>query len=208
MSDADDADLCAALRRMRWTPGVARRRRCVYRGAADFILREGEAMQARPLSMALQRGPVGLCFANAILTSARTGLPYVEGFVWHPRIVNSGRVELTPAGEPVPIHHAWNLDRDGFVQDVTIPDHIVPAAERQYRGVRFAARTAHKATWDLDASVLAAEKHGWPVLRRPHVPEESPGDVSGLMGEIHAIAGAPNEEAADALIRALREGRG
>ena len=86
----------------------------------------------------------------------------------------------------IAVPHAWNLDEDGRVVDITLPDDFVPPYERQYRGVAFSAARAHDCSWNGDASVLDDFNRGYPLLRERWQGDGSPGDLNGLRERIIA----------------------
>lgn len=85
-----------------------------------MVLREGKFYEPQPLDEdEWFREPPGYCFDNAAEVTAEYGLRYVEGFATTPM---SG----------MPIHHAWNLDAEGRVVDVTWS-----VTGLSYRGIEF-----------------------------------------------------------------------
>lgn len=82
--------------------------------------------------------PERRCYQNAarLMKTSRLGLRYCEGYAVRPDLA-------------IPIHHAWCLDRDNRVIDVTWRN----AAEAHYLGVAFTrpeyARTAPTGSWSL-----------------------------------------------------------
>ena len=133
-----------------------------YAGAADFILREGQWFEPRPRPPAFERGQPAMCFGNAILLSARSGLRYVEGYALPPdsvELVKGLRVRVDDADQAV--HHAWNLDAEGRLIDTTWKE-----PGQAYVGVVFSVERADKATWDGDASVLDDYNRDWPLFRQ------------------------------------------
>lgn len=84
-----------------------------------FVLRNGTEFEGRDLPKGFRRGKAKACFENSInLVVRKRDLRYVEGYVMHNVI-------------PIPIHHAWAVDADNRVIDVTIQQ----PAECQYMGV-------------------------------------------------------------------------
>jgi hypothetical protein len=86
------------------------------------VLRHGYAFAGQPLPPEYRPRTPKYCFANArtLAGSSRRHLAYVEGFATVPDL-------------PIPIHHAWCMDRVGTVIDVTFrePEHAV------YLGIPF-----------------------------------------------------------------------
>lgn len=129
-----------------------------YRSSFDFVDREGRAYPPAPPPPGVRRGPLGMCFGNAIQAAVLHGLPYVEGFA-------------VPAPGHIPVHHAWNAGPGGTAIDLTWrawhdsgEEAAIPGA---YVGVEFSVERADDATWNGDASVLDDYRRGWPVFRRP-----------------------------------------
>jgi hypothetical protein len=76
-----------------------------YRNVYDFVLREGRFFEPQPRPNSITLRHIGECFRNAFLTMARTGLEYAEGYA--------------VVGSKIPILHAWNVDAEGSVVDMT-----------------------------------------------------------------------------------------
>jgi len=72
-----------------------------------WILDYGREFEFRPRPAAVEEGPPKNCFQNAMRLADEFN--YVEGFVTLPTI-------------PLLIHHAWNVDDDGYVVDATLND--------------------------------------------------------------------------------------
>ena len=133
-----------------WRSGLA------YRGPADFVLHHGRDYEVAPWPRGFWRGAPLSCYGNAILVSAATDLPYVEGYA------------VPPEG-PRPLHHAWNVLPDGRALDTTwLNSGLV------YCGAPFSLGRADHATWTLDATVLDDPLHAWPLLAE-HWEGEPPG---------------------------------
>jgi hypothetical protein len=77
---------------------------------------------------------------------------YVEGFA------------LAPTGKA--ILHAWNLDNEGNVQDVTWAN-----TGAAYVGVEFSVERADDAIWNGDACVLNDEHRGYPIFQKTWIGE-------------------------------------
>lgn len=135
----------------RWPEEVARERGTVYRGPADFVLREGRWWNVEPgLPPGVDRwGAPRACFGNAITLSVVHGLRYVQGFALHP--LNR---------EAIPISHAWLADASGRAWDVTWRQ---PGLA--YLGVELSAERADDGTWNGDAEPIDDYNRGWPLLR-------------------------------------------
>lgn len=93
-----------------------------YRGPADLLLREGKWYndgRARKWQYAMPKA----CFRNAAMFAILHRLPYVEGYATH----------------MIPVHHAWCLDHDGRVIEVTWK-----TFGSDYFGVQFDPRLVRK----------------------------------------------------------------
>src|SRR6266436_4984596 len=90
-----------------------------YQGISDFILREGQFFEPRPLQNGMDYMEINHCYKNASWTALQEGFAYVEGYA----------VSSTLG---LPMLHAWNLDSEGFVVDRTWDPH-----GRVYFGVVF-----------------------------------------------------------------------
>lgn len=141
-------------RRQLWSGGAE----YVYAGAGDMILRHGEFFPGAELpeqyaSSAYQETQ---CFVNALAAAEQhPELRYFEG------VYSMGNGHFTP--------HAWCVDPDGNVVEVTVPttnlerynDHrglpMLPLQQWAYAGLEFSP-----------AYVMAhLEQHGLPMLDRP-----------------------------------------
>lgn len=97
-----------------------------YRGPADLLLREGRWYndgRAKKWPASLP----GACFRNAAMFAIMHRLPYVEGY----------------ATAIIPTHHAWCLDHDGRVIEITWK-----TLGTDYFGVQF------KPDWVMRGSIL------------------------------------------------------
>jgi hypothetical protein len=81
-----------------------------YQGMPDFILREGQFFEPRPLPAGIEYLAIRHCYKNAFRTALEERYVYVEGYA-------------VSASHKLPILHAWNLDRDGFFVDTTWNPH-------------------------------------------------------------------------------------
>jgi hypothetical protein len=80
----------------------------IYTGAEEFVLKEGQLMLPPPSNRhKLARGVKKECFKNATVVSMYSRMKYAEGFFVRKSLM-------------IPIHHAWNVDEDGFAVDTTI----------------------------------------------------------------------------------------
>jgi hypothetical protein len=73
-----------------------------YRGMRDFVLREGQFFEPRPLPAGIEYMEIRHCFTNAFWTALQERFLYVEGYAI------SGAHDL-------PMLHAWNLDPEGLL---------------------------------------------------------------------------------------------
>ncbi len=74
-----------------------------YCGFEDLILTNGRFFEPTPLPKGLPKGEIKDCFRNAFLLAHEHDLTYVEGY----------------ARGIIPVHHAWNVDKNGKVVDNT-----------------------------------------------------------------------------------------
>jgi len=75
-----------------------------------FIARNGQCFKGRKLPRSIKRGTPKQCFENSThLVIDRDGLRYVEGYAMREDIC-------------FPFLHAWCIDRDGRVVDVTLTE--------------------------------------------------------------------------------------
>jgi hypothetical protein len=81
---------------------VAHKERWHYAGMGDFLLQHAQWFEP-PKAMPVWRGPIKQCFHNARMASKRYGWQYVEGI----------------ANFIIPVHHAWCVDKQGNVKEVT-----------------------------------------------------------------------------------------
>lgn len=86
-----------------------------YKGPADLLLREAEWYPEGKVKR-WWRSEARACFRNAALFALEHRLPYIEGY----------------AMSIIPVHHAWCLDHDGRVIEVTWKE-----LGSAYFGVRF-----------------------------------------------------------------------
>lgn len=81
--------------------------RWYYRGGpADFLLQHGTFYEPRVLPKRYRRGPIKACFYNSAmyaLNNMSKGVRYVEGY----------------AASIIPVHHAWCIDKDGKLLELT-----------------------------------------------------------------------------------------
>lgn len=137
-----------------------RKRDYAYASRYDFVLQEGTWYDAPTEPHGYPQGAPRMCFGNAIDAAVLHGLRYVEGYA------------ASAVVPDMPIHHAWNLDPDGQLVDVTwgawdgTGRCVVPVGAA-YLGVEFSVERADEATWDGDASVLDDFRRDWPLFRVP-----------------------------------------
>jgi hypothetical protein len=123
-----------------------------YSSPVDLVLHEGRFFEHRRLDRwfapeaapTVRYGQPRKCITNALSACAEhRDLRYVEGFAWHRKV-------------PLPLHHAWNIDRDDRVVDFTWDERLWPADRRLYLGIVF----------ETEAALQAAEEHGSSILSR------------------------------------------
>lgn len=76
-----------------------------YNSAEDFLLQNGKYYEYKPKPREIHYGEKQLCYMNAYRL-ASIGYTYVEGYAMSDNL-------------PMPIQHAWVLDKDGKVIDNT-----------------------------------------------------------------------------------------
>lgn len=142
-----------------------------YRGAGDFILQNGAFYAGRELPERYLHlaGEANECFVNSVLACTQDAtLTYCEG------VYSTGADHFTP--------HAWCVDPDGGVVEVTFPTRdleryrpgrhfgglsILPPPSWAYAGVLFPK--LEFVAWHLDT-------HGGSMLDRPSADAERYGD--------------------------------
>jgi 2'-5' RNA ligase len=77
-----------------------------HKGVEDLVLSEGKYFNPAPRPKDIKKQPDKECFKNAFQVMMDHGHTYVEGYAF-------------PKGIPLPIHHAWNVDKNGKVIDST-----------------------------------------------------------------------------------------
>lgn len=158
------SELREALPIFFWPSEQAERVGTIYRGPADFILQHGEEFEPQALPEEYEYGAPKLCFANALILAATSGLVYVQGYAFG------------PFGLPIP--HAWNVDAEGGLVDTTWQSEEtdsglrVPMPGSAYLGVRFSVGRADDALWNGDADVVDDWQRRWPLLREPWTGED------------------------------------
>lgn len=73
----------------------------------EMILERGREFTPAPLPANVRRLPLQRCFLNSEMTARSYGYAYVEGYAISSKLVG------------LPIHHAWNVTKDGIVIDTT-----------------------------------------------------------------------------------------
>jgi hypothetical protein len=128
----------------------------VYAGIGDFLLRHGAWQQPQPLASHIRPGAPRQCFGNALALGRLKGLRYVEGYAIP---VLDGKLLL-------PVHHGWNLDRDGNLIDSTWR-----SPGLAYLGVEFSLGRAENAIWFDDGNVLDNRRSEFRIFREPWIGE-------------------------------------
>jgi len=123
-----------------------------YSSPQRFVLVHGVWSAPHPVPPGMWEGRPRCCFDNAIHVAILYDLPYIEGYA------------LLGLGETaIALHHAWNLDPQGRVIDVTWR----PTLGLAYVGVPFSPERADEATWEFDGTILEDYKRRYPLLREP-----------------------------------------
>jgi hypothetical protein len=121
-----------------------------YKGISDFLLREGQFFEPRPLPAGMDYLEIKHCIKNAFWTALQERFVYVEGYA-------------ISSVNDLPLLHAWNLDRKGFVLDTTWNPH-----GRVYFGVIFPLAMIRRKR-STQYSVIDDWEHGYPILRKPWI---------------------------------------
>jgi len=118
-----------------------------YEGMQDFVLREGQFFEPRPLPAGIDFMEIKRCYQNAFQTALEERYVYVEGYA------------LSAFHDGLHLH-AWNLDPEGFVVDRTWNPH-----GRVYVGVIFPLDAIPRKK-GKQYPVIDDWEHGFPILRR------------------------------------------
>lgn len=118
-----------------------------YKGIPDFLLREGQFFEPRPLPAGVKPLPIWYCYRNTFRTALEEGLVYVEGYA-------------VSSSNDIPLLHAWNLDAEGFVLDRTWTPH-----GRAYLGVVFPLAVVPRKK-GRQYPVIDDWEHGYPILSK------------------------------------------
>jgi len=124
-----------------------------YSSTYDFVLKNGHSMKQISSDHGYKIGPQKNCYQNAVETS----LAYVEGYAIHKA--------------PIPLMHAWNIDSQRRVVDVTWPNN----SDAQYYGVilprwyvlKIILSKKHYGVidnWQQNFPLLTGE-HPWPLKK-------------------------------------------
>lgn len=175
------------LLRDAWPQEQADRAGLVYRGPADFVLREGRWWPPRPRPAGIMQGAPKACYGNAIGAAVKYGLRYVQGYAVSP-------VELQ-----LVVPHAWNADADGNVVDLTWN----PTGSG-YLGVEMTFERADDATWNGDADPIDDYLRGWPLLQQPW-PGKDTADPTWPPSPLLLALKAQRAGDVNAMLRHLRE---
>jgi hypothetical protein len=121
-----------------------------YAGISDFLLLHGVWYTPVPFPAGIKKGRARHCFRNAlVLATAEPDYRYVEGYAL--------------AASNFPVHHAWNLDRDGNLFDRTWKN-----SGTACRGVVFSFERASAS----DYPVLDDPKSRFAIFREPWTGEK------------------------------------
>lgn len=145
------------LLRDAWPQEQADQHGLVYRGPADFVLREGRWWPPGPRPAGMPQGAPKACYGNAIGAALEYDLPYIQGYA------------TSPVDPLLVVPHAWNADAEGNVVDVTW--HPTGSA---YLGVELSVERADDATWHGDADPIDDWMRGWPLLQQPWPGKDTP----------------------------------
>lgn len=131
-----------------------------YLGMEDFLLREGKFYPPTKLPSKYERGIPKSCFGNSVeLGVHKHDLTYCEGLVW----------------SVIPIVHAWNLDKNGNVVDLTLSENIEHHV-RGYWGVEFSLPKLIQLLEDRQTygPFIDDFKCGWPLYQTPWLEKNKP----------------------------------
>ena len=119
-----------------------------YNSIEVFVLKNGKRMgQRSERSDNFPKGTIKECFRNAYLLAVEHDLTYCEGY----------------AMGIIPTLHAWCLDKDGHVIDITWKDGI------EYIGVMFSTKYVNKILLERKSyGVIDNWEMEWPLLRGEH----------------------------------------
>jgi hypothetical protein len=122
-----------------------------YVNKEELLLRHGRFFQPQPRPKKYRRGRFKECFANSFRLARKQGLRYVEGVA-------------VPPDVGTPVHHAWCIDANDRVIDVTWSE-----PGRVYFGVVIDHARVGRSWSAENQSVLDDWPHQWPILREPYV---------------------------------------
>jgi hypothetical protein len=122
-----------------------------YAGIGDFLLQHGTWYKPKGLPRGIRRGELRNCFTNALTLGRSREYTYVEGYA----IPNIENLHF-------PVHHAWNLDRNGNVIDNTWRK-----TGLAYFGVAFPLEVAFEALYHCDNTVLDNPETHFELFRKP-----------------------------------------
>jgi hypothetical protein len=139
-----------------------------YAGMEDFVLREGTAFTEFSPDQPTVRGKnryrpriPKACFDNSYKAAlaSRGNLSYVEGYAF---------------SKFMPVHHAWNIDRDGKIVDTTwcgndedLGAFTRPSPGVAYLGVVFDLAYVRGMRTDENTCVIDQWQKSWPLLCVP-----------------------------------------
>lgn len=120
-----------------------------YQSTFDFLIQHGRLWEPAPLPGDVPLGEPKRCFENvAMFVVERDDLTYVEGYA-------------LPQDCPIPIPHAWLVDRDGGVVERTLR-----SPGTVYFGVAFRTSVVigRMLKTGYATSMLDDWRHDWPLL--------------------------------------------
>ena len=138
-----------------------------YLGIADFLLREGQFFEPRPLPAGVDYLEISHCYKNAFRTAVEENFVYVEGYA--------------VSDSDTPTLHAWNLDADGFVVDRTWNPH-----GRVYLGVVFPLAIVPRKR-GRQYPVIDDWEHGYPILKKAWDGEAA---IKEALDELRSLKGS------------------
>lgn len=125
--------------------GKSRNNNWKYSSIEDFILKNGRKYEY--VMPGVKRGKMGECFKNAWHLMGGKGLTYVEGYAI------SGNL-------PIPILHAWCVDKNGIVYDPTWQD------GKSYFGVPFSTKFVYSTAMKRKRfGIVDDMEQSWPLIR-------------------------------------------
>lgn len=127
-----------------------------YSCLESFVLQHGTPYEEiSPIWSKYRPGVMKACFYNAFILSSRTRgrLAYCEGYAMN---------------KFMPVHHAWNVDPEGRVVDVTWNERtVVGQFGTAYLGIKFPLPYVRKTRTNQNGCMLDRWEEDWPLLKSP-----------------------------------------